>query len=108
MNGSAAAAGDALAALAVNDGMVASFLVGHGVDDGLDALQARFVHLGVLREIGHGAELREHVHELFERAHFLDLAQLVAEVFEGKLVAAHLALELGGGLQVHGLFGALD
>src|SRR5262249_48152021 len=65
----AAAAGDALATLAVNERVVIALGGGHRVDDGLHALEAGFVHLGVLRNIGERAKLGQHTDNLLERAH---------------------------------------
>src|SRR5712692_2140891 len=73
LHGGAAAAGDAFAPLAVNEAVVVALGRGHGIDDGLDALQTPFVHLGVAREIRQRADLGQHAHHLLERAHLAEL-----------------------------------
>src|SRR5712692_4991601 len=108
LHGGAAAFGDALAALAVDDVVVAAFLVGHGIDDGFEALELALVDFGVFGQIRERADLREHVHDLVERTHLAHLLELVAEVFEGEVILAEFAFELGGGFFVDGQFGALD
>src|SRR5262249_45915345 len=104
----AAALCDALAAFAVNEVVIITLLIGHGVDDRFDLFQLAFVHLGVFGNVLQRAHLGEHVHDLLERAHFANLSQLITEIFERKFGFAELALELHCGFFVNGLFGALD
>src|SRR5580765_4124972 len=104
----AAAGGDALAALAVDQIVIAAFGIGHGVDYGFNLLKATFVNLGVLGNILQRADFGEHVHELFERAHFADLAKLIAKIFQREFFFAELAFELERGFLVNGLLGAFD
>ena len=54
------------------------------------------------------ADFGKHVHELFERAHFADLAKLIAKIFEREFFFAELAFELERGFLVNGLLGAFD
>ncbi len=63
------------------------------------------VFFGKIRE---GADFGEHAHQLFERAHLFDLAELVAKILEGEIVFAELAFELAGFLFVDVLFGFFD
>ncbi len=46
------------------------------------SLEPRFVHRGVLGEIRERTDLGQHAQHLLERAHFADLAQLVAKILE--------------------------
>src|SRR5438445_12651344 len=101
----AAATSDALAALAVDEGMIFTLGSGHRVDDGLDALESALVHLRILGEVSERPKFRQHADDLLERAHLAQLAQLVAKVFEGELVPPQLALELRGFLGIDGLLG---
>src|SRR5258708_7371316 len=81
LDGGAGAFGYALAPVAVDDLVVVAFLVGHGVDDGLDAGELAFVYvLGGLGHAGHGAYGGEHLEDGLHAAHFLDLTELLAEV----------------------------
>ena len=60
-DGGAGAEGNAFAAAAVDDGGVAALLVGHGVDDGFDAVELLVVDvLGGLLEALEGADGGEH------------------------------------------------
>src|SRR5215213_9005726 len=85
------AARDASAAPRVEYAVVFALLPRHRVDDGLGALQL-MLHLGRLLvvELRHAdaAEqlVGQHLHNLRERAHALDLPQLRAEVVERELV----------------------
>ena len=63
---------------------------------------------GVFRNFREGADLRQHAHQLLERAHLADLLQLIAEILEGEIVFAELAFELAGFLFVDVLFGFFD
>src|SRR5882762_1746551 len=96
LHGGAAAACDPLAAFAINHIVVVAFGRRHRVDDGLDALQARFVDLHVLWSIRQRAYFRQHAKHLLDRPHLADLAQLVAEVFQSELASAQLPFELRG------------
>src|ERR1035441_3891719 len=88
LDGGAGAAGDALAAAAVGDLVVAAFLGGHGVDDGLDAVELAFVDvLYGLLHAGEGADGREHLEDGLHGAHLFDLTELLAEVVEREAVA---------------------
>ncbi len=69
----------------------------------------RFSSISVFfRKIREWAYFREHAHELLERAHLFDLAELIAEIFEGEIVFAELAFEFAGFLFVDMLFGFFD
>ena len=84
----AGAFGDALAAGAADDFVVAALLGGHRVDDGFKARELLFVDvLRGLLQAGEGADGGQHFEDALHRAHFLDLAELVAEVFEREAVA---------------------
>ena len=80
LHGGAAAAGDALAALAVDQVGVGALVRGHRVDDGFEWIELLLVDLRVFREIRERADLRQHAHQLLERAHLADLAQLIAKI----------------------------
>ena len=108
LDGGAAAAGDALAPFAVDEVVIVAFGVGHRIDDGLDALQVRFVDLHVLGTIRQRTYFRQHSEHLLVRAHLADLPQLVAEILEREFAAAQFALEFGHLLGVNGLLDALD
>src|SRR5713101_743802 len=108
LHGGAAAFCDPFAALAVDDVVVLAFLIGHGVDDGFDLFQFAFVHAGVFGNILQRADFGEHVHQLIERAHFANLAKLVAKIFQRKSFRAKFAFEIKRGFLVHGLLGAFD
>src|SRR5216683_6561511 len=69
LNRCAAALGDALPALAVNNVMVAALLVGHGIDDGFDARELALVDFRILGKILERTHLGEHVDDFFEWAH---------------------------------------
>lgn len=70
----AGAGGDAFAAGAVDEFVVLAFLVGHGVDDGFDAGELRFVDVfGGLLHAGEGADGGEHLQDRLHAAHFLNL-----------------------------------
>ena len=84
----AGAEGDAFAAASVDDGRVLPLLSGHGVDDGFDAGELAFVDVFCgLAHAGEGADGGEHLEDGLHGAHLFDLAELVAEVFEGEAVA---------------------
>ena len=104
----AAAFGDALAPFAVDHIVIASLLVGHGVDNGLHARELALIHFGILRKILQWPHLRQHVHDFFERPHFANLLQLIAEIFQRELFLAQLAFEVGRRFLVDGLLHALD
>jgi hypothetical protein len=106
----AGAFGDALAALAVDEVGVQALLHGHGVDDGFDAGELLFVHLGGrLLHAREGADRREHLEDGLHAAELLDLAELLAEVFEREAVAGEGFFGEGlGGFFVELFFGAFE
>ena len=67
----------------------------HRADDRLGPPEVAAVDR-ILGFLGHAAHARDHAHELADRAHLLDLLELVEEVLEGELGLAELLLELGG------------
>src|SRR5207253_10770162 len=75
----AAAFGDALASLAVNDVVVAAVLVGHGVDDGFDAGELALVDLGILGKILKWSYVGVHDHDFFEWVQLANLLQLISD-----------------------------
>lgn len=88
LNGGSGAAGDALAAAAVDDLVVAALLSGHGVDDDLDAVELALVDVvDGLGHAGKGADRGQHLHNGLHAAHFFYLTELVAEVVQGEAVA---------------------
>ena len=110
LHGGSGAAGDALAAASVDDLVVASLAGGHGVDDGLDAVELLLVNVvDGLRHAGEGADRGQHLHDGLHGAHLFDLTELVAEVVEGEAFAGE---GLGGELlclaAVELLFGAFE
>src|SRR5216684_3743320 len=108
LDGGATALGDALAAFAVNDVVVAALLVCPGVDDGFDARELAFVDFRVFGKILERTHLREHIHDFFERSHLANLLELIAEVLESEFFLAELALQFGGGFFIDSLFHAFD
>ena len=107
LHAGAAALGDAAAARTVDEHVVAALFGSHGVDDGDHAPDLRFVDLGVL-QIFERADLRHHFQQAAERSEFADLFDLVAEVFERKIVAEQLLLHLLSGLLVDVLLDFVD
>ncbi len=106
----AAAGGDALAAGAGDDLVIAALLGGHRVDDGLQARELLFIHIlrGLLHS-GEGADRGQHLEDRLHRAELPDLAQLVAEIFEREAVAEQRFLgQVLGFLAVERGFGLLD
>ncbi len=88
LDGGAGAGGDAFSAAAVDEVGVAALLVGHGVDDGFDAGELGFVDVfGGLGHAGEGADGGEHLQDGLHAAHFFDLTELFAEVFEVEAAA---------------------
>src|SRR5436309_1026217 len=85
----------------------AALLARHRVDDRLDALELVFRarEVGALEELLHPGD---HADQVSDRAHLLDGAELVAEVFEVELVPPELLGDVLGGRPVVGLLGALD
>ena len=77
LNGGAAAFCDALAALTVDDIVILTLLIGHGVDDGFDLFEFAFVDGSIFGKILQRAEFGKHVNQLIERAHFADLTKLI-------------------------------
>ena len=63
---------------------------------------------GGLGILGHAAHPGQHPHDLAERAHLLDLLELLEEVLEGEAPLAQLLLHLGRLLLVERLLGPLD
>src|SRR5579872_5662647 len=108
LNGGAAATSDAFAALAVDQVVVVALGGGHGIDDGFGDFQAGLVDSRVFWQFGEGADFREHAHELFKRAHFANLLQLVAEILEGEFVVLQFALKFARLLFVDGFLGFFD
>ena len=53
---------------------------GHRIDDGFGGFQLLFVDLRVLRNFRERADLRQHAHQLLDRAHLANLLQLIAEI----------------------------
>ena len=106
----AAAEGDALAAAAVDDGGVAAFLVGHAVDDGFYAGELLLVYRARrLLHLREWADRGERLHDGLHAAELFDLAELLAEVFEGEAVAGEGLLgEVGCLGLVEFFFGALE
>ena len=86
----AAALCDAVAAAAVQDFRMLAFLRGHGVDDGLDALEGVVVNVDVLDGFAYTGN---HAGQLLEVTHLLDLLNLTHEVVEVKLVLLNLLLQ---------------
>ena len=71
----AGAGGDALAASAADDFVVAALLGGHRVDDGLQARELLLIDVaGGLLHAGKGADGREHFQDALHGTHLLDLA----------------------------------
>jgi hypothetical protein len=108
--GGSAAAGDAFAAVAVDDLVVEALFLRHRVDDGLDAVELAFVYVfyGLLHA-GEGADGGEHLEDGLHAAHLFDLTELVAEVFKGEAIAGESLLgELLGFAAVEGGFGAFE
>src|SRR6266849_893946 len=108
LDGGAAALGDALAAFAVDDVVVAALLVGHGIDDGFDARELALVDFRILGKILERTQLGEHVDDFFERAHLANLLELIAEIFQREFFFSKLAFKIGGGFFIDGLFHAFD
>src|SRR5512133_3242358 len=105
LGGGARALGDAGPAGAVEDRGGGALTGGHGADDGHDAGHVAVVDLDALELLAHP---REHAEDLAERAHLLDLLELVEEVLQGEGGLAELALHLLGLLAVDLLLGPLD
>jgi len=110
LDGGAGAVGDAFAAGAVDEFVVLALLVGHGVDDGLDAGELGLVDVfGGLLHAGEGADGGEHFEDGLHGAHLFDLAELFAEVVEGEAVAGQGFFgELLGLAAVEFFFGAFE
>src|SRR6266700_8143373 len=93
LNCCAAALGDALTALAVNNVMVAALFVGHRIDDGLHLLEFFLIHLRNFGKFGVLAYFLAHVHNLLERAHLAYLLQLIAKIFKREFFLAQFAFD---------------
>src|SRR6185312_4309494 len=100
----------AFAAAAVDDGGVQALLFGHGIDDGFDAGELLLVdRAGGLLQALEVADRGEHLEYRLHAAELLDLAELVAEVFQREALAAQGLLGEGFGLAAVQLFvGALE
>src|SRR5688500_4874788 len=104
----AAAAGDALASLAIDLVRVAPFPGGHGEHDCLRLIKEGLIDV-IDIELGLDlAESRKHANELPQRAHLSDLTQLFNEVLEVEGPLLHLLAELVGVLVADGLLGFFD
>ena len=82
----------------------------HGVDNGLDARDLLVVHfVRNILQIGKWPDSWQHADQTLQRAHFLHLPQLIAEVFQRETVATQrLAGKLFRFLLVNVLFRFLD
>src|SRR5436305_2856590 len=103
----AGAHGDPLLAAAVEDVRPAALQGGHRVDDRLDLLEAALVHVRRV-EAAQGADLGEHLQHRGQGPQLAELAELVAQVLQGELLADDAlgeALRLGG---VEAALGLLD
>src|SRR2546428_60590 len=103
LHAGAAAAGDALAAAAVDDLGMAALLGRHGADDGVEAgeicLLGAELPGGALEQLAE----RQHAEDLIERSHLADLLELVAKILQREGVLAELAHQLLGRLLIDGL-----
>jgi|HubBroStandDraft_6_1064221.scaffolds.fasta_scaffold21839_2 hypothetical protein len=110
LHAGAGAAGDALAAAAVDGFVMLAFVTRHGVDDGFDAIEFFLINVvGSLLHVGEGADLGHHSHDALDGAELLDLAQLIAEIFEREAFVAHRLGSEGLGLfLVEGGIGLFD
>jgi hypothetical protein len=104
------AGGDALAAAAGDDLMVVPLFLRHRVDDGFDPGELLLVDLvGHLLHTLEGSDGGQHFHDALQGTKLADLAELVAEIFEGESVAAErLSGKIFRFLAVERLFGLLD
>ena len=62
----------------------------------------------VFGNFGERADLREHAHQLLDRAHLADLLQLIAKILEREFVLAELALHFARLFLVDVLLGSFD
>src|SRR5215210_6991403 len=102
-DGGAGAHGDAALAAAVQDVRPVALVGGHRVDDRFDLAQASFVDARGVEPLER-ADFRQHLHDRGEGAEAADLAELVAQVFQGELVLDHA---LGEALRLFGVEAAL-
>ncbi|VTR70866.1 hypothetical protein DESC_870022 [Desulfosarcina cetonica] len=107
LNTRTAAGGNAFAAAAVDNRVLAALLGRHGIDDGLDVHQLLLVHLQVLHllDLTHAGN---HAQNIGKRSHFADLPHLIPKILQGKLILAQLLFELDGLFLIHHLLGLLD
>src|SRR5262249_43329340 len=78
---------------AVDHLVVIALIRRHGIDDGLDPRDLLVVHLvGHVLHSGEWPYRGKHLHDALQRSQFLDLAQLIAEVFEREAVATERLL----------------
>src|SRR5699024_10273613 len=82
LHGGAGAAGDAVAARAVDDLGVVALLGRHRADDRLDPADLALVE--VVQRFAVLAHVRQHAEHLLDAAHVLELLHLVEEVVEGE------------------------
>src|SRR5690242_3523496 len=108
LDSSAAAPRDALAALAVDEIVVGALGGGHRIDDGFRGFELLFVDGSIFWNFGERANLRQHAHQLLDRAHLANLLKLIAEVRKGEIVFAELALHLAGFFLVDVFLGLFD
>ena len=109
VNRRAATFSDAAAAGPINNHVIPAFFGRHGIDDADNFIEIFFgvVELGVLEFLEH-ADLGHHVEEAGEGAEFADLFDLIAEVFEGEIVAEQFLLHLFGVFHVDVLLHLID
>ena len=108
LHGRAAAFGDALAPLAIDHVVIAALLVGHGVDDGLDARELALVDLRIFGKILQRPHFRQHIHDFLERAHLANLLELIAKILQREFFLAQLTFQVGGRFFVDRLLHAFD
>src|SRR5260370_3551977 len=96
LNASAGAAGNALAAAAVDDFVVIALVHGHRTDNGLDTVDLFFVDVvGGFLQARKRSDAGKHTNQALHRSHLLNLAELVAEIFQREAIAGE---RLGGHL----------
>src|SRR5262249_52368190 len=104
------AARDAFAPAAVDDLVVVAFVLGHGIDDGLDPHQFLLVHLvGYLLHSLKWSDAWQNLDDALQRTQPLNLPELIAEILQRETIAGERFLgKLLGLLLVNALFRALD
>ena len=100
----ARALGDALTAAGIENLRIGSFLRGHALDDGLNALEGVVVDVDIADGLAH---TRNHAGEVLEVTHLLYLLYLIVKIVEVELVLLNFLLELACLLLVELLLGAL-